>query len=139
MSKFMAFGVCNLLNVMVRFLAGVIVVAIFMVQAAHIAHATSSAINASAAFSDVTAHSAHAEREIVHVHAHIQINDEKPSGQLVPMAGDCMTLSCCFVVDDPARSLVLLFAFRPGKYLNLNSLPSKAYPAMVHERPPRTI
>lgn len=122
-----------------RILAGAIVVAILMVQSAHMAHAASLAVNTSAVVSEVAAQTAHAGHDTMHRHAHMQINGDKPSGVPQPMAGDCVTLSCCFVIDDRTRSVPVVFVFGLSKYLNFNSPPSKAHPAMVHERPPRTV
>lgn len=127
------------MNMIARLLAGAIVVALFMVQSAHIAHATASALNSFADLSEMTAQSSSAEHGAMHVHAQMQIDGGKPSGQPHSMAGDCITLSCCFVVDDRTHSVSPLFVFGLSKYLNLNSLPSKAKPVVVHERPPRTV
>ncbi len=131
--------VCTMSNMIARILASAIVVAILMVQSAHLAHATISAVNASDELSAVTVQPASAEHEAMHVNALMQINNEKPGGQSHSMAGDCMTLSCCFVVDDRTHSVSPLFVFGLSMYLNLNFLASKAKPVVVHERPPRTV
>lgn len=110
-----------------------------MVQSAPMAHATICAVNESAEFSNLVAQPANAESEITHVYAHVQINDEKRSDRLGSMVGDCITLSCYFVVEDRLRTVSPLFIFGLSSYLNLNSLPSKANAVMVHERPPRKI
>ena len=129
----------NISNMKARILAGAILVAILLVQSAHMVHATTSVVNTPTDFSEAALQSANAEHEVVPVHAHMQINGDKRSGLPQPMAGDCMTLSCCFVVDDRMRSVSPLFVFSLSKYLNLNSPPSRASLLVVHERPPRTI
>ncbi|MBU4529319.1 MAG: hypothetical protein KUA43_07340 [Hoeflea sp.] len=115
------------------------IVAILMVQSAPVANATTCAADKTAAFSIVVAQPANAESEITHVRAHMQIDDEKQGDQLGSMVGDCITLSCYFVVEDRLRSVSPLFIFGLSSYLNLNLLPSKTNAVMVHERPPRTI
>lgn len=130
---------CTISIITARILASAMIVAILMVQSAPIAHATTCAADKTAAFAIVVAQPANAESEITHVRAHMQIDDEKQGDQLGSMVGDCITLSCYFVVEDRLRSVSPLFIFGLSSYLNLNLLPSKANAVMVHERPPRTI
>lgn len=130
---------CIISNLTTGILARLMVVAFLMVQSGHMAYATALAVSTSAEISEVAAQPDNTEREALHVYTYMQVNDEKPGCQHPPMASDCITMSCCFVVDDRNRSLFPLFAFGLSKYLNLNSLPSEANPAMVHERPPRTV
>lgn len=131
--------ICDISNLTAGILARLIVVAILMVQSGHMAYATALSVNTSAEISEVAAQPANTERETLNAYAYMQINDEKPGCRHAPMASDCITMSCCFVVDDRNRSLSPLFAFGLSKYLNLNSLPSEANALMVHERPPRTV
>lgn len=130
---------CSFVNMIARLLASTIVVAIFMVQSAHMVHATTSVVNTPTDLSEAAPQTGIGEREFIHTHAHMPIDGDKPSGLPKRMAGDCMTLSCCFVVDDRTRSVSPLFVFGLSKYLNLNSPPSRASAVMVHERPPRTV
>lgn len=130
---------CSFVNMIARLLASTIVVAIFMVQSAHMVHATTSVVDTPTDFSEAAPQTGIEERDFIHVHVHMPVDADKPSGLPKPMAGDCMTLSCCFVVDDRTRSVSPLFVFGLSKYLNLNSPPSRASTVMVHERPPRTV